>query len=162
MVQPGGFQHLDVGRGGAMTIGQSVWQVTGIKEVDAQLKKFPGTVQKKLTRKAMRKAAKHVVTAAKAMAPKDSGRLGQSIKVRGLKRSRKTAHIVGVRIVTGKDLFKGEYYYGGFVEYGTRYQPARSFLRRAAHQQEDVVLGVFRGVMKEIVAEESYRQTYLA
>ena len=154
MVQPGGHMRLVVG-GGKMTIGQSVWQVTGIKEVDAKLAKLPYTIQKKLIRKAMRKAAKPVVATARQLAPKDTGRLSRSIKVKALKRSRKTQHIVGVRIVTGKDLFKGEYYYGGFIEYGTRYQPARSFLRRAAHQNEDVVLGVFRGVMKKIVAEEA-------
>lgn len=127
--------------------------VTGDKELDRRLRSLPPKVLKKLARRAVRPAAKEVLARAIDEVPVDTGDLEDSLKVRALKRSRKNKDKVGSRVVTGEGFFKGDQYYGGFVEFGTSKMAARPFLRPAAISAEPAVKRVFTSAMKRIVKE---------
>lgn len=93
--------------------------LTGDAELNRKLRELGGPKQKAAIRKASRAALKPVAAAAKANAPKRSGRLRKSIKVKAIKRSRSR---VGSRVTTSKtdNQFKGRQFYSGFQEYGWR------------------------------------------
>ena len=129
------------------------FHVTGMDVVDRKLSSFDDKVQKKLIRKALRNGAKLIAGTAKSAAPKDGGLLKTSIKPKAAKRSRKTAHQVTVRVVSGMSTHRGEFYPGGFIEYGTQYQPAQPFMRPAAKQQRQAVINLFRKDVAEAVKE---------
>jgi HK97 gp10 family phage protein len=93
--------------------------ITGDKELDRLFQMLPDGMQKRVLRPALRAAAKVIQAQAVANAPKDTGALKKSIKVRAGKRSRKG--IVRVNVTTSKDsttLYKGKQYYGAFIEFG--------------------------------------------
>lgn len=128
--------------------------VTGHKQIDAKLASLPVTMQKRALRPVMRSGAKTIQRGAKRYAPKDSGRLKRSIKVRSLKRSRKR---IGVGISAGSEFAGGGElpWYAVFVEFGVqddgatnrktkggknrgRIQP-KPFLRRAMRENEPAI-----------------------
>lgn len=124
--------------------------ITGVKEIDDKLHKFEGKVQKKALRKATRAAAKFVRDDAKALAPHDTGQLEASIKVKAIKRQRGK---IGHAVMTGEGLFKGETFYGGFVELGTQRMRADPYLRPALYGNEKETLARFRVEMKKAIDE---------
>jgi len=89
----------------------------GYKKLDKKLEKLASKDRKKAMRKGARASAKIVQKKAKQLAPKASGELRKSIKVRSLKRSRRW---VGARVVSdlqhtwpqesGTEHFKGQKY----------------------------------------------------
>ena len=91
--------------------------VTGTEELNVKLAKLAGKDAKAAIRKASRVALKPVAEAAKSNAPRKTGRLARSVKVKAITRSRSR---VGSRVTTSGDgnAFSGETYYGGFQEYG--------------------------------------------
>lgn len=105
-------------------------KVTGTFALDRKLKALPTKVANGIKRKAARRAAKPVLEAARANMPVRTGALKKSLRIRSYK-SRKKG-IVGVRVVTSSKWFKGKTFYAAFLEFGTRYQPARRPLKRAA------------------------------
>jgi len=95
-----------------------------IKVTLAKLDRFDAKEKKKILRKTLREAAKFIVLpTAKSMAPKDSGTLKKSLKVRSVKngRARRRRKAVGVGVMNvNKSLFTGSQFYLGFLEYGTK------------------------------------------
>lgn len=93
--------------------------LTGSPELNQKLRGLRGPRQKAAIRKASRVALRPVADRAKSNAPKRSGRLRRSIKVRAMKRSRSR---IGARVTSsGTDHnFKGRTFYGGFQEFGWR------------------------------------------
>jgi HK97 gp10 family phage protein len=87
----------------------------GGAKLERKLKALDAKVSKKIVTKALRAGAKIILTAAKAAAPKQSGTLKKSLKVRAGKRKKGTVRFV-VQTATGD--FKGETYYAAFLEYG--------------------------------------------
>lgn len=82
------------------------------------LKQLPITLQRKIIREETRKASKqHMLHRAKYSVPRRTGRLRRAIAVRAIKRSRVAA---GVRTAMSSHKFKGDAFYGGFLEYGWR------------------------------------------
>jgi HK97 gp10 family phage protein len=71
-------------------------------------------------RPALRAGGKPVLAAAKANAPKKSGSLRKSLKLRAGKRSRRGIYVVTLLLSTSKDdnLFTGKAFYGAFQEFG--------------------------------------------
>lgn len=115
--------------------------ITGVEEIDRKLSRFEQSVQKKAIRKATREASKVILEEAKTLVPVDTGALRKSLRVRSLKRSRvKQGH----QVQTGEGFFKGETFYGGFVEYGTKRMAAREYLRRAMNSKEAETIQKFR------------------
>lgn len=104
--------------------------ITGDAAADRALKEFATNAQRRIVRKATREGLRPVLTAAKANAPRKSGRLRKSIKLRAMKRSRTK---VGARITTGTagSDFQGKTYYGAFQEFGWRVGKRAKEVRRA-------------------------------
>jgi HK97 gp10 family phage protein len=141
-------------------------RVIGDKALQRKLKGLEDKMQKKIVRKALREGGKIVLREAKNRAPKDTGSLRASLKLRSLKRSKKR---IGVQIVTdeaalmkAKDRKAGRkvkrstnadrlLFYAAFVELGTRNMPARPFLRPALKSKKAEVIGRARAVMRREV-----------
>lgn len=114
-------------------------KLTGDKELQKNLKKLTFALQKKITRKALRAAAKPVLAAAKAAVPTVTGKRTQIIKrklkIKALKRSRRS---IGVQIVTPtveelglNESESSNYNYIVAIELGTSDTPANPFLRNS-------------------------------
>jgi HK97 gp10 family phage protein len=109
---------------------------------------------------ACKEALKPAQQTARAMAPRRTGRLRQSIRIRVLKRSRKR---VGARITTNQsdNQFTGKTFYGAFQEFGwktgkrgspnRRPVAARKFMKNAIAAHRDQALDIFRGVLRDHV-----------
>lgn len=122
---------------GDRTAGSGAY-VDGDKELMQQLAGLEGKIGRKIAQGALRRAAKKVILPeAKAMVPVDTGQLEGSLKVKALARSRR---VFGVAVVAGEGFFKGEEFYGGFVEFGTKHMEADPFLRPAGYANREKVL----------------------
>ena len=143
-------------------------EMAGAKELDKALSVFIPKVQNKILRKAARMAGKIVAAAAADNAPvgdeeeydnspkgkagRTPGQLKKSFRVRALPRSRTTQ---GVGISSSKDLFKGEAFYGGFLEFGWVTHRGRKevepkpFLRPALYDNANEVNHIFLTVGKQ-------------
>lgn len=130
--------------------------VTGIKELDRQLRELDAKLGKTYVRKAMRKSLVPVREQAKKNAPVDTGHLKNSIKIRAAKRSRKRFGAV-VRAGNQKGNIRDEFY-GGFMEWGWKLRngvkrPGTRFMKRAAVEKKDAQLAIFkREVQQSIVS----------
>jgi len=128
----------------------------GFPELERKLKELAPKVQKKVVRSAMRRVAKDIVLpAARSGAPVRSGVLKASLAVKAMK-ARKRA-VFGVQVQTREGWFKGEAYYGAFVELGTRTMKAKPYLRPALNENRGRItseLGSEIGAGIETVAKE--------
>lgn len=93
-------------------------ELLGVGRLLRRLNALEGKVQRKVVKKAAREAGRPMLAAARKNAPRRSGKLSKSIKLRTYRRKR--TNIVGARITTGSKTgdFDGDTYYGAFVEYG--------------------------------------------
>lgn len=112
-------------------------QGISMKEVGSRrlLRKFgrlPNKIRKKAIRTALRDTAKVVAKNAKRDAPRDTGHLARIIKVRAMKRSRRSFGILVKTFITDAKKF-----YGAFQEFGTKQQPGQAFLRPALRAERD-------------------------
>lgn len=139
--------------------------VTGDKVLDRVLRNLPVAAQKKLSRKATRKAAKEIVLPeAKNRVAVDTGELEESLAVRAIRRSRtRFGHQVG----TKEGHYKGDQFYGAFIEFGTkerqhksgkrvgRIDPAKNFayLRPAVYDNRARITAMYVAAMKELINE---------
>lgn len=127
--------------------------LTGDKKLNRKLKKLGGKEAKKIVRKAMRPALKPVMRAARRNAPKDTGLLRKSIKVRSGKRSRAG---ISMRVTSGDKTgnFSGDTYYGGFHEFGTsRGIKAKHFMKNAADQKKRSAIKIYRAKIAQGIKE---------
>lgn len=100
--------------------GKFAIEVTGIKELDEKFLAMPNTLQKKALRPACRIVAKITLQDARTRAPVKTGDLRKSLTVRATKINRSNAkYIVGASVTTRDGLFRGDQFYGGFLEMGT-------------------------------------------
>jgi len=90
-------------------------EIQGTRELAAVLRSIPENEARRAIRRGTRAGQKIIARAAARLAPKRTGALALSIRVRAMKRRRSR---VGTVVVTGKSLFEGETYYGGFQEFG--------------------------------------------
>ncbi|XZE36547.1 HK97-gp10 family putative phage morphogenesis protein [Pirellulaceae bacterium SH501] len=111
--------------------------LTGSEELNRKLEELTSKQAKEAIRKAARPALQPTLAAARANAPKRSGRLQRSIKIRAIKRSRSR---VGARVTTAKsdNQFSGRTFYAAFQEWGWKTGSRRGELnavsRRIANQ----------------------------
>ena len=114
------------------------------------LEKLEPKLVKKDLRKATRAAAKAILPDVKRLVPRgETKRLLKSLKVRaakGNKGQRLPRHIVGHSVVSSANLFVGDTFYAGVLEFGTKPRrskktgayrgrvPETSFLRKALHK----------------------------
>ena len=107
-------------------------KIDGIEKVNKRLAELPQKLEKKGIRKGLRAGAKVVhadVRRRVPRSPRSSGRLGKSFKVRsaGRLKKRRGEWIAGVSVTNPEGhLFKGDEFYGGFLELGTKERRTRS------------------------------------
>jgi len=130
--------------------------ITGVKELDLKLAGMPARLQKKLSRQATRKAAKDIVLPdAKRNVPHDTGDLERSLTVRAIKRSRSR---VGHSVETKDGFFKGNQFYGGFIEFGWDDKPEGDpFLRPALYGNENRIRKLFHNALRSFIGGERVR-----
>jgi HK97 gp10 family phage protein len=92
-------------------------KIEGGKALERKLAALPGKVANKIVSKALRAGAKIILAESKIRAPKKSGLLARSLKVRSGKRRRGTARMV---VQTKDGDYRGETFYGAFVYFGHR------------------------------------------
>lgn len=139
--------------------------VTGVAETDKRLAALPLRVQKSVSRKATRRAAKEIVLpAAKAAAPFDTGELEESLTVRATKSTRTS---FGHQVTTRDGMFAGDEFYGAFMEFGTkerqhasgkgvgRIDPAKhgAFMRPAVYDNEARIRSLYLSAVNEALAK---------
>jgi HK97 gp10 family phage protein len=126
--------------------------VTGDEALDKLLAGLPAKLQKKLSRQATRKAAKDIVLPeAKARVPEDTGDLADSLKVQAIKRSRSK---IGHMVATKDGFYKGDQFYGGLVEFGTKERQHKfAFLRPAIYDNEAQIKDLYVKDVRELINE---------
>jgi len=107
---------------------QADFDVVGTEEIMNKLHNMAGA-GKKILRKSMRKGAKLIQKEAKANAPVSKTKmLKKNIKVKSGKRSRNT---ISINVQNSAGDFKGETYYSGVVEFGSKHQEAQHYMKDA-------------------------------
>lgn len=98
--------------------------VLGDSILKEKLKGLTDSEAKNVIQRACRDAMKVVQKAAKAAAPKKTGALRRSIRVRAIKRSRVR---IGARVTTSAsdNMYTGKTFYGAFQEYGWTWKPRK-------------------------------------
>lgn len=187
-------QWSDAGLGGAVVRqspkpkGKAPFSVvvTGDAELDASMKVLPRNLQRKLFRQATRKAAKDVVlpdaqrrvSVQQTHKGKKGGTLRRSLTVRAIRRSRR---YIGHEVVTKGGVFRGDTFYGGMIEFGTKTRTAKSyrgkpgqynrgkipkktfaFMRPALYENADKIKGVFLDALRDFVREANRESAYRA
>ena len=145
----------------------------GVDQLLNRLEGFDKKVRRKIERRAIRKAGRPVLSTAKRLAPiadeydvhdmeHEPGALQKSLRLRVLKSTagRRRAGIYGVRIQAGADshMFKGEQFYGGFVEFGTVHQMAQGFMAAAATENQATSKEIFRTEITNYINEEGSKR----
>jgi HK97 gp10 family phage protein len=120
--------------------------LTGYKELDDMFKAMSEGMQKKALRPAARTVAKMVLEQAKSEVPEDTGLLRSELRIKAKKRSRRYPHTVGMTVGFADDLFKGDTFYAGFMEFGTtnRYQKKRKTKQRYTGKIDDTRFAFLR------------------
>ena len=117
--------------------------LSGDKQLLKKLDNLAKKDIKRAVRKGTRQGNKRVQKKAKETAPKDTGLLRKSIKVRALPRS---------RVYVGTTC-KAQVPYAGPLEYGTKYVQAREFMQKAAKQEGSKAAEEAAEVIKKEIIE---------
>lgn len=88
----------------------------GQEHLQGALDALAPAARKRVLKPALTKGAEHIAEAARNLVPFKTGRLYRSIRVR--EGRTRTAQEVKVLVMSGRDLFGGEEFYGAFVELG--------------------------------------------
>lgn len=131
------FKHSRMGRGADVGM-----EIVGLEEVERALRMLPAAAAKKAIRQALRIGGKMVLAQAKQNVPVASGALKKSLKVRAGKRTRK--NVISIRVATADDWFKGDTFYGAFIEFGTVRIKAQHYVQRAYDQKKVAVSAMLR------------------
>jgi HK97 gp10 family phage protein len=97
-------------------------KVSGGRELDAALRALDRKVSGKLSRQAMRAGAKVALPEVRKRAPKASGAMAASFKVRAGKRRKGR---IAYQVQTKAGDYKGDTFYGAFVSFGHRAGPRK-------------------------------------
>lgn len=139
----------------------------GESELRKKLEGLTDKESKAVIRGASREALKPIQRMAQDLAPRKTGRLRRSIRIRSLTRSRKR---IGARItISNKDTqFTGRTFYGAFQEFGWRpgkrlarssaaagatdqrpRVPPKEFLKRAARSASSTAVNLFNSIVSK-------------
>ena len=138
-------------------------EVTGLGDLNQVFVDLPIKMQNKLERKAIREITKAItLPRARVNVHVRSGVLRRSLKVRAMSHKAKRHHNLlrsdpGHKVTSsGHDsLFRGEAFYGGFTEFGTKYQPAQGWMAAAYRESQIPARDKYARALKEIVQEEA-------
>lgn len=90
-------------------------RVTGAKELQAAFKNLDTATTGRIVRKVMREGAKVIQRESVALAPRKSGLVARSIKVRAGFRKKGTFRY---QVIIGAQNFQGDSFYGAFLNFG--------------------------------------------
>lgn len=127
----------------------------GVAKFDRPLKQLETRLQRKVIRQALRAGARVILPEAKANAPVgETGNLKDSIRVWALKRSRRR---IGVKVGSSTHAYKGDQFYGAFIEFGTSKMEPRPWLAPAIESKKGEAARVVdqtleAGIKREIKA----------
>jgi HK97 gp10 family phage protein len=130
--------------------------LTGDAVLNKKLTYLKGANVKKAIRKASRAALKPLAAATKTAAPRRTGQLRRSIKVKALRRTRKS---VGARVTTERGYYAGlgEAFYAKFIEWGWKTAGGRTavsgrhMMKKTAKAKQSSVLADYRGRLKKLI-----------
>jgi len=120
-------------------------EIEGVKKLEKRLKSLEPKVGKGIVRGALKDAAKPLLQEAKERVPVKSGDLKKSLRVRTMKRKKGR---YGVEMATKDGWFKGDQYYGAFLEFGTKNMPAKPFMRPAYDNKKDEAASIIKSRIK--------------
>lgn len=105
----------------------------GDKRISAKLGALDLKVQKKIVRKALRKAARPILAEARARVAVDTGKLRDGLSIKAVRARR---GVFGVQVVTPRRVDLGipadaKGFYPAVLEYGSENHPPRPYLRPA-------------------------------
>lgn len=128
----------------------SDFKIIGGKALDKALKQLGPKFEKRIAKGAIRAGARVIAKQAKANAPKESGALKRSIQV--VTRKTKGADVAVVTRHKKKDIKQGKgTAYAHIIEFGSKYIPARPFLRPALDSKaKEAVKAVGKYVQERI------------
>lgn len=129
--------------------------ITGTKQLERKLKQLEPKVAKKVIRQSLRAGAKIIHTAAKAEAPKRTGVLRKSLKVRAARRNRRGTYAVMVTSGEAGNMFTGKAFYGAFIHWGTKFITSNPFIKRVYAQKEQEARSVVLKSMAEGIEREA-------
>lgn len=125
--------------------------ILGAPELSKALAELPDKLERRVMIKATRETGKFFLTLAKARAPKESGKLASTMKLRAMRRKKGR---VGVRIMTGTRAELGidpkeRGYYPAHVEFGHRDRSGNQvaavpFFRGPLHSSREALFAVMR------------------
>lgn len=130
-------------------------EVSGLKELGANLKEFPLKLEKKWLRKALKEGADIPKTEMERRARRqprgpshpDVGHLADNIVITSRLSEKKGAV---VRVGPSKDAW-----WGGFQEFGTPHVPADPFMRPALDSNEATIIAIVAAILKGGVTIEA-------
>lgn len=120
----------------------------GIDDVFKELAALDKKLRNKIVRQAQREAAKLLASEIRDKAPVESGKLKRSVKVRS-GGSKKGVITTLVQITGGHDDP-----FIGFVEFGTKDQPAQPFIRRSVAVKRDAVIDTIVQQINEAIKNQ--------
>lgn len=139
---------------------KGVLSFSGGDGLDRALKELDEKVQRRLSRRAVRKAAEPVLQKAKAAAPVLTGTLCDSLVIK----TKAGDGSISARVVAddrlhmkaqGKKATGRELFYGLFAEFGTSRQPARPFMRPAFDSQRESSVSTIKGELQAGIEREA-------
>jgi HK97 gp10 family phage protein len=124
-------------------------KVTGQREIEDLFKALPYKIAASVLRKGITEGARHVRDRAKKLAPRDTGALRKSIKVRGLAAAKAAGYQKKMGFAKGGSMppigkqVVAEEFYAHIIEFGRKGAPAanggQGFLRPAGGQMQQKV-----------------------
>lgn len=138
-----------------MAVKSPMFVISGEKDLDRKIRKLvmgegPRSVNG-AARKATREAAKVVLADAKARVAHLTGKLESSLTVRVASKRSKRKNFIGHTITTREGMFESGRFYGGYLEYGTKFMEADEYLRPALYGNEGQVQGVFLNRFRQLI-----------
>lgn len=134
--------------------------IKGLDKVEQKLKKLGRRTAKKVVKKGVTKGAKPLLKAARAKAPRDTGRLRRAIKSRVMKKTSRDEAGRLIMIDPGKsrDDTKGAWYgyiiNNGWIDRSGTYHPGKKFMEAAYEKEKknaanSTVSEIESGIMRE-------------
>lgn len=103
-------------------------RVSGVKALQKAFKEFEPKIAKTIARKSMRAGLSILRTAARSNAPVGAtGAVRKAIRIKTAKRKKGMIRLI---LKVGAGDFKGKTFYAAFVEYGTKKQRAKNYMRQ--------------------------------
>lgn len=133
-------------------------EIKGDLALRRQLKRLSFKMQKKHVKHALRKAAKPMLLAARAQAPKDTSALAKSIYLRNMRRRDKNLLTIAVRVSESRMKKRGLKWYGHYQALGTKAIRAVEYMRSAFASEKSATIGRFQAALGRAIDLEARKR----